>query len=221
MTDLPFRYDPAHAALIVVDVQNDFCSPDGSLGKIGNDVSAAVTMVPRLQGLIDAAHGAGLPVIFIQTLHDETNDSPQWLNRHGEPGKNRSSITCRTGTWGADFYEVGPVAGDLVVNKYRYSAFVGTNLQIVLTTLGVESLLFTGVATEVCVESSLRDGLFAEYYVTLVDDCAASYDQAAHDASVRGVAKNFGTVVSSGYLEGLWAEAPAEAAEQVLAAAVA
>ncbi|GAA4184266.1 cysteine hydrolase [Gryllotalpicola kribbensis] len=205
MSDIPFRYDPAHTALVVVDVQNDFCSPDGSLGKIGNDVSAAVAMVPRLQKLIDAARAARIPVIFIQTLHDETNDSPQWLNRHGEPGKKRSSITCRTGSWGAEFYEVAPRPGEIVVNKYRYSAFAGTNLQIVLKTLGVESLLFTGVATEVCVESSLRDGLFAEYYVSLVEDCAASYDADAHAASVRGVERNFGTVITSGYLETLWA----------------
>ncbi|AYG02297.1 cysteine hydrolase family protein [Gryllotalpicola protaetiae] len=205
MSEIPFRYDPAHTALIVVDVQNDFCSPDGSLGKIGNDVSAAVSMVPRLQKLIDAARAAQLPVIFIQTLHDKTNDSPQWLNRHGEPGKKRSSITCRTGSWGADFYEVAPQPDEIVVNKYRYSAFAGTNLQIVLKTLGVESLLFTGVATEVCVESSLRDGLFAEYYVSLVEDCAASYDTDAHAASVRGVERNFGTVVASHYLERLWA----------------
>jgi nicotinamidase-related amidase len=213
VNQIPFRYDPAHTALIVVDVQNDFCSPEGSLAKVGNDVSAAVTMVPRLQKLIDAARAAELPVIFIQTLHDETNDSPQWLNRHGDPevGQNRSSITCRTGSWGADFYEVAPLPGEIVVNKYRYSAFAGTNLQIVLKTLGIESLLFTGVATEVCVESSLRDGLFAEYYVSLIEDCAATYDQAAHDASVRGIAKSFGTVVTSDWLAGLWAGAELQA----------
>jgi ureidoacrylate peracid hydrolase len=205
MTEIPFRYDPARAALIVVDVQNDFCSPEGSLAGVGNDVSAAVDMVPRLVNLIDAAHTASMPVVFIQTLHDETSDSPQWLNRRSDDGANRTGITCRTGSWGAEFYGVEPQTGDIVVNKYRYSAFVGTNLQIVLTTLGVESLPFTGVATEVCVESSLRDGLFAEYYVSLVEDCAATYSQEAHDASVSVVARNFGTVVTSEYLTSAWA----------------
>ncbi|HEY0249831.1 MAG TPA: isochorismatase family cysteine hydrolase [Gryllotalpicola sp.] len=210
MTDIPFRYDPAHTALIIVDVQNDFCDPEGSLAKIGNDVSAAVAMVPRLEKLIDDARAARLPVIFIQTIHDETNDTPQWLNRHaGEPGPGRSSSTCRTGSWGGEFYKVAPLPGEITVIKYRYSAFVGTNLDIVLKTLGIQSLLFTGVATEVCVESSLRDGLFAEYYVSLVEDCAATYSQEAHDNSVRGVARSFGTVVTSDYLSGLWAEAPA------------
>lgn len=207
MPAFPFRYDPAHTALVVVDVQNDFCSPDGSLATLaGSDVTAAVEMVPRLIDLIAEARSVRMPVVFIQTFHDETNDTPQWLNRHmGEPdGSKAGGITCRTGTWGAEFYGVEPMPGDVVVHKWRYSAFAGTNLQIVLKTLGVESLLFTGVATEICVESSLRDALFAEYYVSLVEDCSASYSQEAHDASVRGIAHNFGTVVTAGELTALW-----------------
>jgi ureidoacrylate peracid hydrolase len=208
MSEVPFRYDPAHTALIVVDVQNDFCHPEGSLAKIGNDTSATVEMVPRLVKLIEEARAADLPVIFIQTIHDETNDSPQWLNRYAsDPADERGSITCRTGSWGGEFYGVKPLPDENVVVKYRYSAFIGTNLNIVLTTLGIKSLLFTGVATEVCVESSLRDGLFAEYYVSLVEDAAASYSQAAHDASVRVVGKHFGTIVRQEYLSDLWQSA--------------
>jgi ureidoacrylate peracid hydrolase len=210
MTNFPFRYDPAHTALIVVDVQNDFCSPDGSLAGVGNDVSAAVEMVPRLQGLIENARAVGMPVVFIQTIHDETNDSPQWLGRvDAGPGTERPGITCRTSSWGGEFYEVAPQPGDHVVIKYRYSAFIGTNLEILLRTLGVRSLLFTGVATEICVESSLRDGLFADYWVSLVEDCAASYSQAAHDASVSVVGKHFGTVTTSTELASIWAPAQA------------
>jgi ureidoacrylate peracid hydrolase len=210
MTNFPFRYDPAHTALIVVDVQNDFCSPDGSLAGVGNDVSAAVEMVPRLQSLIENARAVGMPVVFIQTIHDETNDSPQWLGRvDAGPGTERPGITCRTSSWGGQFYEVAPQPGDHVVIKYRYSAFIGTNLEILLRTLGVQSLLFTGVATEICVESSLRDGLFADYWVSLVEDCAASYSQAAHDASVSVVGTQFGTVTTSTELASIWAPAQA------------
>ena len=209
MSEFPYRYDPRHTALVVVDVQNDFCSPQGSLATLtGADVTAAVEMVPRLAVLLDRARAAGVTIVFIQTLHDETNDTPQWLERHiGEPdGSTRAGITCRTGTWGAEFYEVAPLPREIVVNKYRYSAFVGTNLDIVLKTFGIRSLLFTGVATEVCVESSLRDGLFAEYYVSLVEDCAASYSPAAHAASVLGIARNFGTVVTSDGLAAIWSD---------------
>ena len=210
MSELPFRYDPAHTALVVVDVQNDFCSPDGSLGIRGADTSAAVAMVPRLVTLIDAARAAGTPVIFIQTIHDETNDTQEWLGRiDAGPGTERPGITCRTGSWGGEFYGVVPEPTDHIVIKYRYSAFVGTNLNILLRTLGVRSVLFTGVATEICVESSLRDGLFNEYFVSLVPDCSASYSQAAHNASIDVVARQFGTIVTGTELAELWAGIPA------------
>lgn len=204
--DVPFRYDPARCALVLIDVQNDFCHPDGSLSKAGQDVSAAVAMVPRLVGLVDSARAAEVPVVFVRTTHDETNDSVAWLNRRAAgPGSVTTQATCRTASWGAEFYEVAPLPGETVITKHRYSAFVGTNLDLTLRTMGVESLLFTGVATEVCVESSLRDGLFAEYFVSMVDDCCATYAPELHEGSIRAVAKNFGTVVGGAELAKHWA----------------
>jgi ureidoacrylate peracid hydrolase len=212
MTDLPFRQDPAHTALIVVDVQNDFCDPRGSIAGVGTDVSAAVEMVPRLEKLIDSARSAGVPVIFIQTLHDETNDSTSWLDRtSAEPGTSSTGFICRTGTWGAELYRVRPRPGELTVVKHRYSAFVGTSLQLILTTLGIRSLLFTGVTTDVCVDSSLRDGLANGFFVSLVEDCAAAYWPDAHENAARVVARNFGTVVTSDELAAVWAGIPVPA----------
>ena len=205
--DLSYRTAPGATALVVVDVQNDFCHPDGVMGTAGNDVSAAVEMVPRLKALIDDARAAGVLVVFIQTTHDETVDSPVWLSRRGplveELGDAR--VNCRTGSWGAEFYGVAPQAGDRVVIKHRYSAFAGTDLDVVLRTAGITSLLLTGVATDVCVESTLREGLFHEYHVTMVEDCCATYDPAAQEASVRGVEKHFGVVTTAGALSAGWA----------------
>ena len=207
--DIPFRYDPARCALVLIDVQNDFCHPDGSLARGGQDVSAAVEMVPRLVTLVDAARTAGVPVIFVRTTHDESNDSVAWLNRRAEgPGAVTTQATCRTGSWGAEFYKVSPQLPDEpVITKHRYSAFVGTNLELTLRTLGVQSLLFTGVATEVCVESSLRDGLFAEFFVSMVADCCATYAPELQEGSVRAVAKHFGTVVTAEELTKHWSPA--------------
>lgn len=95
-----------------------------------------------------------------------------------------------------------------MIVKHRFSAFVGTDLDSVLRSRGIESLLFTGVATEICVESSLRSGLFHEYWVSLVEDCAASYSPAAHAASVAMVAQNFGTVVTADDLASMWVARP-------------
>ncbi|MGE2715870.1 cysteine hydrolase family protein [Mycolicibacterium litorale] len=200
------RHIPGRAALVVVDVQNDFCAAEGSLpSRYHFDLRFVDAMVPRLQRLIGSARAVGMPVIFVRTVHDESNDSPAWLGRLGDDaGSERASVTCRTGTWGAEFFCVAPQSGDHVITKHRFSAFVGTNLAITLTSLGIHSVLFTGVATEVCVESSLRDGLFHEFYVTLVEDCAATYDEAAHDASVNVVRKHFGLVTTSTELIDSW-----------------
>ena len=207
MPEIPFRYDPSHTALIIIDVQNDFCSPAGSLAGLGFDIRAAQEIVPRLRELVAVSRRVGLPVFFVRTLHDQSTDSPQWLGRVGDgPGTERTGLTCRTGTWGSEFFEILPEPGEQVVIKNRFSAFVGTNLDLLLRTRGIQSLLLTGVTTETCVESTLRDGLFREYYVSLVEDCAASYSQEAHAASASIIAKNFGTVVRSCQLLRFWQE---------------
>jgi ureidoacrylate peracid hydrolase len=208
MNSIPFRYDPARCALIVIDMQNDFCSTEGSLAGKGFDMTAPQAMAPRLDRLITCARAAGVRVVFVRTLHDETTDTPQWLGRVSDrTDAERTGITCRTGTTGADYYGVAPEDGDVVITKNRFSAFVGTNLDLTLRSPGVDSLLFTGVATEVCVESSVRSALFCEYWVTLVEDCAATYSRAAHDASVAVVAQNFGSVVTAEKLESWWSGA--------------
>lgn len=114
MSSVPFRYDPARCALIVIDMQNDFCSPDGSLAQKGFDVTAPVAMAPRLDHLVASARTAGVRVIFVRTLHDETTDTPQWLGRIGEgrtrhapelpaaqehPGQAITPSLRRTATW--------------------------------------------------------------------------------------------------------------------------
>ena len=92
------RCDPKNAALIVVDVQNDFVSPDGSAGKRGEDVSAAVAMVPNLLRVIEEGRRIGLTIVYIRTTHSEWTDTPSWIYRSSQ----KSGLsTCREGSWGA------------------------------------------------------------------------------------------------------------------------
>jgi nicotinamidase-related amidase len=206
MTYPTSRFAPGTAAVVVVDVQNDFCDPAGACAQRGSDVAGAVAMVPRLERFLDAARAAGVLVVFVQTTHDATTNSPAWLARRGDPvpGAPTPVATCATGTWGAEFYRVAPQPGEPVVVKHRYSAFAGTNLDVVLRSAGVDSLLLTGVSTNVCVESTLRDGLFAEYRVTLVEDCAASFEAEAHAATVANVEQYFGVVATSEEIGATW-----------------
>lgn len=199
------RIQPEHCALLVIDVQNDYCHQEGSCSKRGNDVQGITAMMPRLRLLLDQARNKGITVIFIRTEHDELTDSLAWNSRYGMMRKRPASeLSCRTGSWGAEFYEVEPQNAEIILTKHRYSGFVGTNLDLILKSLNKNSLLFTGVATNICVESTLRDGLSLDYYVTLVEDCSATYDPQDHNSSVRNVQKQFGIVTDSNELIGSW-----------------
>jgi nicotinamidase-related amidase len=201
----PYRYDPDRCALVVVDVQNDFCHPDGSAATGGADLTDVTAMIPRLEALLAAARAGGVPVVFVRTEHDAGNDSFAWVNRRlEEPRSTVPQRTTRTGSWGAELFRVAPEPGEPVVTKHRYSAFAGTSLDLTLRSLGVTSLLVCGVATEVCVESTIRDGLFAEYLVAAVGDCCATYDADAHAASLRAIAHHFGIVTTSEHVAAHW-----------------
>ncbi|MBY0012277.1 cysteine hydrolase family protein [Paenibacillus typhae] len=191
---------PERTALIIVDVQNDYCHPEGVLASAGNDVSAVKEMMPRLHGLIAAARAHDVPVIFIQTFHERATDSQVWVSRSG-----RGSLgVCRRGSWGAEFFEVTPLADEIVVNKHRYSAFINTRLDSVLRTLRIETLIMTGVSTNVCVESTARDGFMRDYHIVLAEDACASYSRAAHEMTVENMKGYFGVVSSAAEVEENW-----------------
>jgi len=206
------RFAPARAALVVVDVQNDFCHPEGVSARKGHDVAAAVEMVPRLEELVRRAREAGVTVVFIRTTHDPIVDSAVWNTRMGDVDTPPYQPNCRTGTWGAEFYRVVPEQGDVVVTKHRYSAFASTDLDLVLRAAGVETLLLSGVATNVCVESTLRDGLFLDYNVALVADCCAAYEPDLHEGTIKNTRGTFGAVLDADELAAMWSPVDAEIA---------
>jgi ureidoacrylate peracid hydrolase len=200
------RCDPRYAALIVVDVQNDFVSPEGSAGKRGDDVGAAMAMIPNLTGLIDQARRVGLTIIYIRTTHSEWTDTASWIYRTSQ----KSGLsTCREGSWGAEFYDgIAPLPTERVVIKHRYSAFINTDLNTVLKARGIQSVLVCGVATNVCVETTARDGYMYDYYVTMIDDCSAAYDAKLHMSTLENIRRHFGLVASSNQIIETWSGLP-------------
>ncbi|MCT2537111.1 cysteine hydrolase [Aquibacillus koreensis] len=187
------RIDPTQTALIVVDVQNDFCHPDGSLAKQGANIGMVDDIISPLNQLIKQAREVGATVIFIQTIHENSTDSATWMRRF----KERSDTgVCRKDTWGADFYEVNP-ENDIVVIKHRYSAFINTRLDSVLRTKNIKTLLMTGVSTNVCVESTARDGFMLDYDVLMLSDCCAAYSEEAHNMTLKNIDDFFGTTTVS------------------------
>jgi ureidoacrylate peracid hydrolase len=202
LRSLKERCDPKYAALVVVDVQNDFVSREGSAGRRGEDVSAALSMIPNLTGLIDRARKVGLTVIYIKTTHSEWTDTPSWIYRSSQ----KSGLnTCREGTWGAEFYQgIEPLASERVVIKHRYSAFINTDLNTVLKARNIQSVLVCGVATNVCVETTARDAYMYDYYVTMIEDCSAAYEAKLHMGTLDNMRRHFGMVASSGEIIETW-----------------
>ena len=202
LRSLKERCDPRVAALIVVDVQNDFVSPDGSAGKRGEDVSAALAMVPNLLRLINEARRVGLTVVYIRTTHSEWTDTPSWIYRNSQ----KSGLnTCREGTWGAEFYDgIAPLPSERVVIKHRYSAFINTDLNTVLKARNIQSVLVSGVATNVCVETTARDAYIYDYYVTMIDDCSAAYEAKLHLGTLENIRRHFGLVASASEIIETW-----------------
>lgn len=196
------RAAAASAAILVVDMQNDFCAEGGYISKLGRDTSACRRIVPALSGLVAAARGAGMPVIWLQARYD-AGDVPEPMRlRQAQMGGGMTC--CAEGSWGAEPFGLEPEAEDVVVIKHTFSGFVGTPLDEILRERGVRSIVLAGVQTNVCVESTLRDAHAHGYYVIVPRDAVASHMPDEHSATLRNVAFLFGDVVETDDLVRLW-----------------
>jgi ureidoacrylate peracid hydrolase len=190
--------------LMVIDMQNDFCHPQGAAGKRGRDMNFVTGMIPQLIRLVREAREQEFPICFVRTSGNQWTNSPVWTEF-----KNTELLACAEGSWGAQFHAgLEPQPGDMVVTKHRYSAFIGTDLDMLLRARGVKSLLMTGVGTGMCVFHTLTVGFMLDYFITLVDDCAATtYGRTAHDEAVAQVKKHYGRIASSDEVIAHWREA--------------
>ena len=200
-TSLEERSDPNHGMLIVVDMQNDFCHRQGAACKRGRDMDFVQNMIPRLVQLVEQARQHNFPICFVRTSGNQWTNSPVWTEF-----KNPELLACAEGSWGAEFHAgLEPRPGEMIVTKHRYSAFIGTDLDMLLRARGVKSLLVTGVGTGMCVFHTLTIGFMLDYYITLVEDCAATtYGAAAHNEAVALVRKHYGRIASSGEIITHW-----------------
>lgn len=194
-------FTPQQTALIVVDMQNAYASQGGYLDLAGFDVSATGPVIKNIQRAIAAARSAGIKVIFFQN---------GWDNQYVEAGgsgspnyhKSNALKTMRKrpelmgkllakGDWDYDLVDqLQPLPGDIVLPKPRYSGFFNTQLDSLLRSYGIHHLVFTGIATNVCVESTLRDGFFLEYFGVVLEDAT---HQAGPDFAQKAAIYNIET----------------------------
>jgi nicotinamidase-related amidase len=183
---------PEHTAIIVVDVQNDYVSPEGVDAQRDRPLLNRDATIENLRCLLEEGRGHGVLPIYIQNtlLPGRTSDSPARLrsqmrfwNVQDDPDALPQSVI--DGSWGQQVIpEIEPQKADIIVKKHRSSAFIGTDLDMVLRSNGIKTVLVTGLATEACVESTARDALFFDYYTVIVDDCVSSWNLELHEAAL-------------------------------------
>jgi nicotinamidase-related amidase len=199
--------DPRHTALLMIDIQHDFCSPKGLFDRIGKNLDMMAPAVRRVGKLVATARRMGVLPIFIQN---------QWLPRNravsgsflrfmiDKQGMDPSEGCTVTGTWGAEILpETGIKPDDIVVQKWRPSAFHLTNLDMVLRCNDIRSVVLTGVITQGCVESTARDAMFHDYYTVIATDCVGTYRKDLHDASLKVMGSRF-DMLTCDDLIGIW-----------------
>jgi nicotinamidase-related amidase len=174
----PFTFAPESTALLVIDMQRDFLEPGGFGESLGNDVSQLRRTIAPLAAFLSTWRAAGLPVIHTREGHrpDLSDCPPAKLARGaiGQPGPN-GRILIR-GEYGHDIIdELQPAPGEAVVDKPGKGAFYATELQDLLDKGGIRSLLVTGVTTEVCVHTTVREANDRGYECLVLADCVGSY----------------------------------------------
>jgi ureidoacrylate peracid hydrolase len=214
MSTLTTRPEPldiafGKSAIVVVDMQNAFASKGGLLDLAGIDISGAAQVVRSIDAVLRAARERGVQVVYLQTGY-----KPDLSNGGGasSPNPRKETALCLMrarpelkgkllveGTWDFEIVrELTPRPEDIVVLKTRYSGFAGTTLDSVLRAREIRYLFFVGIATNVCVESTLRDAYFHEYWPILVTDGAMQAGPlAAHEATIFNVESFFGWTLTS------------------------
>jgi nicotinamidase-related amidase len=200
--------DATRTAILVIDMQNDFCHPEGWLASIGVDVSPARAPIAPLAKLLPALRAANVPVVWVNwgNRPDKANISPSLLHVYkptgtgtglGDPLPDGSAV-LQAGSWSAATVDELPAAeGDLHVDKYRMSGFWDTPLDSILRNLRVDTLLFAGVNVDQCVLCTLQDANFLGYDCVLLSDCSATTSpQYCTDATLYNVKQCFGFVAT-------------------------
>ncbi|MGA0602911.1 cysteine hydrolase family protein [Caulobacter sp. KR2-114] len=203
---LPAWIAPDRTAVLVIDMQVDFASPDGVLGQAGVDMDVVKPALAAAERLVDAARRAGAPVIFVGLMTRSDTDSRFWKERMRRRGgsPDEDSGLCRAGEVGAAFYGPTPAPGELVVPKIRYSGFFGTTLDAALKARGVDTVIACGLTTECCVDCTVRDAFHLDYHVFVATDACAAYEVDLHEGTLKSLELNCAILVDTDQVLAAW-----------------
>lgn len=197
--------DPARTALLIIDMQNDFCHPEGLMGRLGEGLTHNRSIIPVISGLVGAARAAGILVVHVRGNYGVTSGSSATLYRMG-PATVSHQI-CLPGSWGAaQIDELPEQPGEPVVIKHRLSAFRDTALELLLRSNWIRTVVVVGTATQACVESTVREANMRDYRVLVAEDAVACRDRMRpmHEASLEVMREYFATLISASDLMRIW-----------------
>jgi nicotinamidase-related amidase len=220
---------PEHTAVVLIDIQNDFCDEKGVFPRRGGGIGPITVALPKMAALLGEARKSGSLIVHIHAeygLRFRNVGAP-----HGYPGPGQDGICsvlagaefdtydlsfddvgsepCLPGTWGekpTPGFE--PLPGEIVIRKHRYNAFLDTRLEAVLRAHGIRTVVLLGVTSNGCVESTARDAAGRDYYVVVASDCVAAKESHAemHQGTLKTLATYFGQVVPSTAIAQAWAD---------------
>ena len=178
--ELAEMIDPARSALVVIDVQADFASPDGAMARMGADLSGVEAALDNVEALIAVARRSGACIAFARALTTPQTDSAALKNLNARKGLSAETLEiCREGDRGCDYYRVRPLLGEIEVSKRLFSAFHGADLDRRLRERKVDTLVLVGLTTNCCVDATARDAFHRNFNVFVVSDATAAYGAAA------------------------------------------
>nr|WP_281352297.1 cysteine hydrolase [Phytoactinopolyspora alkaliphila] len=192
----------------MIDLSNDFVDPGGKAARAGGrDVAPAVGAVRQAAMLATGARRAGVAVIHClhTTLPGAASDSAVWHDARSRATYSATDI-CLDGSWGQQpVDQLAPEPGDHVVKKFRYGAFTGTSLELLLRSLALDTVICVGVSTNVCVDTTAREAFSREFFVHIAEDACASWDMSLHDAALRTAGQRFAVVARTAAFLDSWA----------------
>ncbi len=187
-------------ALLVIDVQNGFVSKGGSYDLLGMETSHYRDVIPKISNLINLCRNVGIPIFYTQAVRESSGidlltRSHKILPKSREERIKKKPICVRE-TWDAEIVnEIKPAEGDHVVIKRRDSAFLNTEIGVWLRSLSIDTLIFCGIDTSICVETSLRDAFNIGYDVILISDATASSNKKHYESTLENVKGYYGIVM--------------------------
>lgn len=196
------KINPKHTALLVIDIQNDFASPAGLLGRNGRDLSMVEAMIDRLEETIKCAKAVGVPVFYAQQIYDRTKLTDLQKEQYDLDGR---YITCDINTDGYKFYRINPPQEDVFI-KYNYNIFSNPDFEKRFIKQGIKTLIITGMDTYWCVETAIRNAFDLGYRVVVPKDLVACNGRHLnlHERTLELTEKTFGVITTTAEIEIIW-----------------